>query len=95
MGEVVQAKKSNLRELLKRVTNGKRRVWIEQDDGPPAVMMNAEEYYDYLERVLPMPASLARAQKRSRELGLNKMSDKEINDIIAEVREERLKRKRA
>ena len=96
MGESVQAEKTSLPEALKLLgKNKKRRLWVEQNGEPTAVLMDAEEYYDYLDKILPVPESLRKLQEEAAQKGLNQITNEEIDAEIRAVREEKHRKRKS
>jgi prevent-host-death family protein len=73
-------------KILRRVRRNRERFIIEQRGQPQAILMSLE---DYIDTIAPPPDWLKEAWKASKEAGTDKMTLREIDAQISEVRGER------
>jgi len=84
--------RANLGQILRWVKDGNGRFLIKRRGQPEAIVMSIEEYVNL---VAPAPEWLKECWKSAEKAGLDKMTMKEIDAEIAEVRREHREREKA
>jgi prevent-host-death family protein len=77
--------RTQLGQIIKRATEKNERFVIDRRGQPSVVIMSMK---DYIDTVAPAPKELRAMQERAKKTGLSKLTMRQIDDIIAEVRRE-------
>ena len=77
--------RTQLGQIIKRATQKNERFVIDRRGQPAVVIMSVK---DYVSTVAPAPPELRAMQQRAKKAGMNKLSMRQIDKIIAEVRGE-------
>src|SRR5665213_1115708 len=83
--------RSNFGKLLDRVDDEQRSVVIEKRGVPKAVLLSIR---DYVKLAAPEPEVLRLIGEESKRNGTDKMTSREIGEVINETRAEKRKKKR-
>ena len=82
----VQHARSNVGKLLEQVDNRQRSLIIEKRGTPKAVLLSIR---DYVKLVAPEPEVLRIIGEMSKQNGTDKMTSREIDEVIKEARVQR------
>jgi prevent-host-death family protein len=77
--------RTQLGQIIKRATQKNERFVIDRRGQPSVIIMSIK---DYIDTMAPAPAELRAMQQRAKKTGLNRLSMRQIDNIIAEVRSE-------
>lgn len=83
--------RTQLGQIIKRATQKNERFVVDRRGQPSVVIMSLK---DYIDTIAPAPPELKAMQERARKTGLNKLSMRQIDNIVAEVRGELPARKK-
>ena len=75
--------RTQLGQIMKRASEKNERFLIDRRGEPAVVIMSVK---DYIESIAPAPQELRVMQQRAKKTGLNKLSVRQIDSIIADVR---------
>jgi len=83
--------RAQLGQIIKRATQKNERFVVDRRGEPAVVIMSLK---DYIDTIAPAPPELKALQQRAGKTGLNRLSMRQIDAIIAEVRNEEAPRKK-
>lgn len=85
MSNVISAltARTQLGQILKRASESDERFLVDRRGQPSVIIMSVR---DYMNTVAPPPKELRAMQDRAKRTGLNKLSMRQIDKIISEVR---------
>jgi len=83
--------RTQLGQIIKRATQKNERFVIDRRGQPSVIIMSVK---DYVNTFAPAPPELAAMQRQAKKTGMNKLSMRRIDDIIAEVRGQESPRKK-
>ncbi len=75
---------------MKRISQNNERFVIDRRGQPIGIIMSIK---DYISTVAPTPKELSVMQQRAKKTGMNKLSMRQIDNLIAEVRLQELGKK--
>lgn len=78
-------------QIMKRASEKNERFIVNRRGQPKVVIMS---FKDYLDTIAPAPEFLKEIQAEAKHKGLDKLTMREINSLIAEVRRELREEKR-
>lgn len=84
--------RTQLGQIIKRATQKNERFVIDRRGEPAVIIMSIK---DYVDTIAPTPNWLKEAHVHAKRNGLDKLTMRDINTIIAGVRQERKSTKRA
>jgi prevent-host-death family protein len=87
MSNVVSAltARTQLGQIMKRATQKNERFLVGRRGQPSVVIMSVK---DYIDSIAPVPKELRAMQSRAKKTGVDKLTMRQIDNIIAEVRRE-------
>ncbi len=88
MSNVISAltARTQLGQILKRASESDERFLVDRRGQPSVIIMSVMSVRDYMNTVAPPPKELRAMQDRAKRTGLNKLSMRQIDKIISEVR---------
>jgi prevent-host-death family protein len=94
MNNVISAltARTQLGQILKRTSTNNERFLVERRGEPQAVIMS---FKDYIDTIAPAPEWLKASWKNAEQRGTSKLSMRQIDTIIAEVRSAQEPKKKA
>ncbi len=75
--------RTQLGQIIKRATQKNERFVVDRRGQPAVVIMSLK---DYIDTIAPAPKELRAMQQQAKKTGANKLSMRQIDNIIAEVR---------
>ena len=78
--------RTQLGQIIKRATQRNERFLVGRRGQPSIIIMSVK---DYIDTIAPVPEELRKLQQRAKTSGANKLSMRQIDEIIAEVRREK------
>ena len=92
MNNVVSAltARTQFGQIMKRASEKNERFLVDRRGEPAVIIMSVK---DYVKTFAPPPAELTAMQQQAKKTGMNKLSMRQIDNIIAEVRGEKPARK--
>jgi PHD/YefM family antitoxin component YafN of YafNO toxin-antitoxin module len=75
--------RTQLGQIMKRISQNNERFVIDRRGQPIGIIMSIK---DYINTVAPTPKELRVMQERAKQTGMNKLSMRQIDNLIAEVR---------
>jgi prevent-host-death family protein len=82
--------RTQLGQIIRRATQRNERFIIDRRGQPSVVIMGLK---DYIDAIAPPPPELLAMQRQARKTGVNKLSSRKIDDVIAEVRAQKTTQK--
>jgi prevent-host-death family protein len=81
--------RTQLGQIIKRATQNNERFVVDRRGQPSVIIMSVK---DYIDTIAPAPKWLKEIQAASKRRGTNKLTMRQIDSIIAEVRGEQRKK---
>src|ERR1700686_3946579 len=81
--------RTQLGQIIKRATNNNERFVVDRRGEPTVIIMSVK---DYIDTIAPAPKWLKDIQPASKRRGTNKLTMRQIDSVIAEVRREQRKK---
>ena len=81
--------RTQLGQIIKRATQNNERFVVDRRGQPSVIIMSVK---DYIDTIAPAPKWLKEIQAASKRRGTNKLTMRQIDSVIAEVRRERRKK---
>lgn len=78
--------RTQLGQIMRRATQKNERFVIDRRGRPSVIIMSVK---DYVDTFAPAPPELKAMQQQAKKTGMNKLSMRQIDKIIAEVRGEK------
>lgn len=75
--------RTQLGKIMKRVSQNNERFVIDRRGQPIGIIMSIK---DYINTMAPAPKELRAMQQRAKKTGMNKLTTRQIDNLIAEVR---------
>ena len=75
--------RTQLGQIMKRISQNNERFVIDRRGQPIGIIMSIK---DYIDTMAPPPKELRAMQERAKKTGMNKLSMRQIDNLIAEVR---------
>ena len=77
--------RTQLAQVLQRTAQKNERFVVQRRGQPSVIIMSIK---DYIRTMAPPPAELRAMQERAKKTGMNKLTMRQIDNIVAEVRRE-------
>jgi prevent-host-death family protein len=81
--------RTQLGQIIKRATKNNERFVVDRRGEPSVIIMSVK---DYVDTIAPAPKWLKDIQAASKRRGTNKLTMRQIDSVIAEVRREQRKK---